>query len=91
MPFRSQCPLAVHQLLSEETTKRDKMETESTLGWSTATGPLCFHTDLATLQAHTCAITSKGTLYMWGGHREGQLGLGRPTYVSLQPCLSNGF
>lgn len=43
------------------------------------------HGDFTIPQAHTCAITSKGTLYMWGGHREGQLGLGRPTYVSLQP------
>ena len=42
---------------------------------------------LSTVQAHTCAITSKGTLYMWGGHREGQLGLGRPTYVSLDLVL----
>ncbi|GBG86200.1 hypothetical protein CBR_g41104 [Chara braunii] len=33
-------------------------------------------TQVACGQMHTCVVTSKGALYIWGGGREGQLGFG---------------
>eukprot|EP00897_Mesotaenium_endlicherianum_P002478 jgi/Mesen1/2258/ME000153S01485 len=34
--------------------------------------------EIACGRVHTCAVTAEGALYMWGGGREGQLGLGHP-------------
>ncbi|KAK1316812.1 Ultraviolet-B receptor UVR8 [Acorus calamus] len=43
--------------------------------------------DIACGGVHTCALTAKGALYVWGGRQLGQLGLG--PLNSLFSCASN--
>lgn len=45
--------------------------------------------DIACGGVHTCALTTKGTLYAWGGSQAGQLGLGPQTgFFSCKPSDS---
>lgn len=51
-----------------------------------------FIEDVACGGVHTCAVTSKGALYAWGGGQVGQLGLGPQTgSFSFIPDESQSF
>lgn len=51
-----------------------------------------FIKDVACGGVHTCALTSKGTLYAWGDGQAGQLGLGPQTgNFSFIPTESDSF
>ncbi|GLU01743.1 hypothetical protein SLE2022_190300 [Rubroshorea leprosula] len=48
--------------------------------------------DMACGGVHTCALTSTGALYAWGGGQAGQLGLGPQTdFFSISPDNSSAF
>ncbi|GLT56350.1 hypothetical protein SLA2020_293940 [Shorea laevis] len=48
--------------------------------------------DVACGGVHTCALTSTGALYAWGGGQAGQLGLGPQTdFFSINPDNSSAF
>ncbi|GLT61982.1 hypothetical protein SLA2020_346520 [Shorea laevis] len=51
-----------------------------------------FIKDVACGGVHTCALTSAGALYAWGGSQSGQLGLGPQTDIfSINPNDSSAF